>query len=156
MGNRNHPHPRRCTLQIPLLQHANLTQGILTILVVILSHFAFGGWTRPILWVGFLHFIGFAFNLAAFIVALTYPPYVDGCANSTYKWCEVEKAAIGLIGVLWYRPTHLLFPNLVIRRLTCRIFFLISTFILCVDGNAYSSRGVGNRTPGRGYSRYYY
>lgn len=79
-------------------------------LVVVMAHFAFGGFTRPILWVGFLHFLAFAFDLAAFVVALTYPPYTTGCSNSTYKWCEVEKAAIGLIGALWYQSPSPHFP----------------------------------------------
>jgi hypothetical protein len=48
-----------------------------------------------------MHLIAFAFDLAVFIVALTYPPYTDGCANSTYKGCEMLKAAIGFDAVLW-------------------------------------------------------
>ena len=51
--------------------------------------------------VGLLHVAAFGFDLAAFIVALTYPPYSTGCDDSTFKWCEIEKAAIGLIGALW-------------------------------------------------------
>jgi len=66
-----------------------------------MSHFAFGGFVRPILMVGLLHVAAFGFDLAAFIVALTYPPYSTGCDDSTFKWCEIEKAAIGLIGALW-------------------------------------------------------
>ena len=58
------------------------------------------GLTRPIAVVAFLHFVGFAFDLAAFVVALTYPPYT-GCHNSEYKGCEMLKAAIGLDAVLW-------------------------------------------------------
>ena len=69
--------------------------------VVIIAHLAFGGFTRPILCVGLLHIITFAFDLAVFIVALTYPPYINGCANSTYQGCQIDRAAIGLDGVLW-------------------------------------------------------
>jgi hypothetical protein len=67
-----------------------------------MSHLFFGGMTRPILIVGVLHLLAFAFDLAVFIVALTYPPYIGGCATSTYKGCEMLKAAIGLDAVLWY------------------------------------------------------
>jgi len=77
------------------------TQGAWSILVVILAHLAFGGFTRPILCVGFLHIVTFAFDLAVFIVALTYPPYINGCSTSTSKGCQIERAAIGLDGVLW-------------------------------------------------------
>jgi len=68
---------------------------------VIFAHFAFGGLTRPILLVGALHIITFAFDLAVFVVALTYPPYTQGCNTSTYQGCQMERAAIGLDGVLW-------------------------------------------------------
>jgi len=70
--------------------------------VVIIAHLLFGGLVRPILLVGFLHFITFCFDLAVFIVALTYPPYTQGCSTSNYKGCQMERAAIGLDGVLWY------------------------------------------------------
>lgn len=70
-------------------------------LVVIIAHLVFGGFTRPLICVGFLHLITFAFDLAVFIVALTFPPYTDGCATSTYKGCQMLRAAIGLVGVLW-------------------------------------------------------
>jgi hypothetical protein len=66
-----------------------------------LAHFLFGGFTRPIFIIAFLHAITFGFDLAAFIVALIYPPYTDGCANSDYKGCQMLKAAIGLDAVLW-------------------------------------------------------
>ena len=69
---------------------------------MIFAHVSFGTFARPILFVGVMHLIAFGFDLAVFIVALTYPPYTDGCANSTYKGCEMLKAAIGFVAVLWY------------------------------------------------------
>jgi hypothetical protein len=74
---------------------------VLSLLVVIMAHLSFGSLTRPILCVGLMHFVAFAFDLAVFIVALTFPPYTNGCANSTYKGCEMLKAAIGFDAVLW-------------------------------------------------------
>jgi hypothetical protein len=79
----------------------NVKQGAWSLFVVILAHFLFGGFTRPILLIAFLHTITFAFDLAVFIVALTYSPYTDGCATSDYKGCQMLKAAIGLDAVLW-------------------------------------------------------
>lgn len=71
-------------------------------LVVILAHILFGGFIRPLFYVGFLHLITFAFDLAVFVIALTFPPYTSGCADSEYKGCEMLKAAIGFLAVLWY------------------------------------------------------
>jgi hypothetical protein len=51
--------------------------------------------------IALLHTITFGFDLAVFIVALTYPPYVNGCASSSSKGCEILKAAIGLDAALW-------------------------------------------------------
>jgi hypothetical protein len=69
---------------------------------VVIAHFTFGGMVRPLLFVGFLHFAAFAFDLAVFVIALTYTPYVNGCSTSSYKGCEMERAAIAIDGVLWY------------------------------------------------------
>jgi len=69
--------------------------------VVILAHCLFGGFTRPILFIAFLHTITFGFDLAVFIIALTFSPYTDGCATSDYKGCQMLKAAIALDAVLW-------------------------------------------------------
>jgi hypothetical protein len=70
-------------------------------LAVVLAHFLFGGFTRPIMFIALLHVVTFAFDLAVFIVALTFSPYTDGCATSDYKGCQMLKAAIGLDAVLW-------------------------------------------------------
>ena len=69
--------------------------------VVIVSHYWFGAWSRPLFGVALLHVIAFGFDLAAFIVALTSHPYMGGCANSDSKGCVMLRAAIGLDGVLW-------------------------------------------------------
>jgi hypothetical protein len=80
---------------------ANFYQGIWSFIAVIAAHFTFGGFARPIMCVGFLSLITFAFDLAVFVIALTFPPYTSGCVNSTYKGCEILKAAIALVAVLW-------------------------------------------------------
>lgn len=91
-----------CVFPILVRESHLIFQGALSLAVVIFAHILFGGLTRPILCVGFLHFITFAFDLATFIVALTYPPYTtDNCATNPYKGCQILKAAIGLDGVLW-------------------------------------------------------
>jgi hypothetical protein len=73
----------------------------LSLAAVIFAHVLFGGLTRPILYVGFLHVFIFAFDLATFIVALKYPPYTsDNCATQKIKECQILKAAIGLDAVL--------------------------------------------------------
>jgi hypothetical protein len=68
--------------------------------VVMLTHCLFVGLTRPIAMATLLHFVAFAFDLATFVVALTYPPYT-GCQNSQYKGCEMLNADIGFDAVLW-------------------------------------------------------
>jgi len=100
LASSHYPPRRRC---IPrFLPDTNiLLQGAFSLLVVLVAHVSFGSFTRPILYVGLIHFIAFGFDLAVFIVALTYPPYTNGCANSTYKGCEMLKAAIGFDAVLW-------------------------------------------------------
>jgi hypothetical protein len=75
-------------------------QGVWSIVAVILTHFIFGGFTRPILLVAFIHAITFAFDLAVFIVALTFTPYTF-CDDSEAKGCEMVKAAVGIDGALW-------------------------------------------------------
>lgn len=53
--------------------------------------------------VGFIHVITFAFDLAVFVIALTFSPYTDCSAtNSDSKGCEILKAAIAIDGALWY------------------------------------------------------
>jgi hypothetical protein len=71
-------------------------------LAVLLTHFIFGGMTRPIMMVAIIHIITFAFDLAVFIVALTFTPYTF-CGDSDGKGCEMLKAAIAMDGALWYR-----------------------------------------------------
>ena len=51
--------------------------------------------------VAIIHVITFAFDLAVFIVALTFTPYTF-CSNSSAKGCEMDKAAIAMDGALWY------------------------------------------------------
>jgi hypothetical protein len=61
----------------------------------------FGGLGRPIGFAAFLALVAFAFDLAAFIYALTNFPY-DVCrGDDDYKGCKMLKAAIGLDCVLW-------------------------------------------------------
>jgi hypothetical protein len=73
----------------------------LSIFVVLVTHFLFGGLVSPIGFAAFLAFAAFVFDLATFIYALLNWPYT-ACGNSNSKPCETVKAAIGLDCVLWY------------------------------------------------------
>jgi hypothetical protein len=143
LAHRHNPHPCRCN---SLPSQRVSSQGAWSVFAIIFTHIVFGGFTRPILFVALIHTITFGFDLAVFIVALTYPPYTEGCANSSTKGCHILRAAIGLDGALWYDPTVL--------RGNGRIFFLLSAFVLCYDSRAWDARGYGGAGVRR--PRYYY
>jgi hypothetical protein len=52
--------------------------------------------------IGIMHFLAFALNLAALIVGVTTAPFTNDCVGSSFVGCQILKSAIAIAGVLMY------------------------------------------------------